>query len=159
MTRNRSRPSGEVIITLYYEDVEKAIEWLSRAFGFVERFRYGAPGNVGGAQLVAGGGTVMISKSWVGQGPGWNDGISLAHPRAGELSAIVSVHVDDVDRHFERAKEFGARIIHEPETYAFGERQYTAEDLGGYRWAFSQTVADVPPEEWGATSGPALKKV
>jgi predicted enzyme related to lactoylglutathione lyase len=32
----------------------------------------------------------------------------------------------------------------------FGERQYSAEDLAGYRWAFSQSVADVNPEDWGA---------
>jgi predicted enzyme related to lactoylglutathione lyase len=29
-------------------------------------------------------------------------------------------------------------------------RQYTAEDFAGYEWTFSQSVADVDPEEWGA---------
>jgi len=36
------------------------------------------------------------------------------------------------------------------ETYKFGERQYSVEDLGGHLWTFSQSVADVPPEDWGA---------
>ena len=33
----------------------------------------------------------------------------------------------------------------------FGVRQYTAIDPGGHRWTFSQNIADVAPEAWGAT--------
>ena len=35
---------------------------------------------------------------------------------------------------------------------AGGERGYTAEDLGGHRWTFSQSIADVAPESWGGTT-------
>src|SRR5213594_727012 len=38
-----------------------------------------------------------------------------------------------------------------PPDYPFGERQYTAEDLGGHTWTFSESIADVAPEEWGGT--------
>jgi uncharacterized glyoxalase superfamily protein PhnB len=38
-----------------------------------------------------------------------------------------------------------------PTDMPFGERQYTVEDLGGHRWTVSQSIADVAPEEWGAT--------
>lgn len=48
------------------------------------------------------------------------------------------------------------KVIQEPRDFPYGERQYTAEDLGGHHWAFSQSIADVAPEEWG-TSGPALE--
>jgi uncharacterized glyoxalase superfamily protein PhnB len=61
------------------------------------------------------------------------------------------VRVEDADRHCERAQQNGARILRPPTDYPFGERQYTAEDLGGHRWTFSQTIADVDPEEWGGT--------
>ena len=151
MIANRSRPPG-IVPTLYYAKVGETIDWLCGAFGFAERFRYGPEGNVGGAQLVAGDGTVMLSKARVGQGPKWGDGAQLGPPRSGEVSVILSVHVEDIDAHFERAKQFGVRILHEPETHPFGERQYTAEDLAGYRWAFSQSVADVAPEDWGAST-------
>ena len=30
-------------------------------------------------------------------------------------------------------------------------RQYTAEDLGGRWWTFSQNIRDVEPSAWGAT--------
>ena len=40
-----------------------------------------------------------------------------------------------------------------PETSPTGERQYNATDIGGHHWTFSQSIADVAPEEWGGTSG------
>jgi len=39
-----------------------------------------------------------------------------------------------------------------PTDYPYGERQYSAEDLGGHRWTFSQSIADVDPASWGATN-------
>ena len=52
----------------------------------------------------------------------------------------------------ERARAHGARIVMEPNDFEYGERQYHAEDLAGHRWTFSQTLADVAPEEWGGQS-------
>ena len=37
----------------------------------------------------------------------------------------------------------------EPTDFEYGERQYTAEDHAGHQWTFSETLADVAPEEWG----------
>jgi hypothetical protein len=31
----------------------------------------------------------------------------------------------------------------------YGERQYTAQDLAGHQWTFSETLADVDPGTWG----------
>lgn len=36
--------------------------------------------------------------------------------------------------------------------FEYGERQYTVEDPAGHRWTFSETLADVAPEEWGVTT-------
>ena len=60
--------------------------------------------------------------------------------------------MDNVEAHYERAKERGATIVKPPTDMPFGERQYTAEDIGGHRWTFSQSIADVPLEKWGARS-------
>ncbi len=38
-----------------------------------------------------------------------------------------------------------------PATYPFGERRYSAENLAGHTWTFSQSIADVDPREWGGT--------
>ena len=59
------------------------------------------------------------------------------------------VRVDDVRAHCAQARHAGARIVMEPTDFEFGERQYTAEDLAGHRWTFSQTLDDVDPEVWG----------
>lgn len=58
----------------------------------------------------------------------------------------------DVDAHCERARSLGASIVEEPANHKYGERQYSVVDPGGHRWMFSQTIADVVPEEWGAVS-------
>jgi uncharacterized glyoxalase superfamily protein PhnB len=63
-------------------------------------------------------------------------------------TVIPELVVDDVDR--------AARILQPPTGYPYGERRYTAQDVAGHRWTFSQTIADVAPEEWGGTAGPEM---
>ncbi len=137
MIENRSAPPGPVVPVLVYENVPKAIEWLCGAFGFEERLRTPPEpdGTIHHAQLAVGQGSVMLNGGRGG---------TQSH------SGSVLVYVQDVDAHFERAKTFGAKIVKPPVTAAFGERQYSAEDLAGYQWAFSQSIADVKPEDWGA---------
>jgi uncharacterized glyoxalase superfamily protein PhnB len=138
---NQSAPAATVVPILIYADVGTAIEWLRNAFGFAERLRVGRNGVVFHAQLVVGDGAIMMGCQ----------GAEYRPPRQGEVQQYVHVTVDEVDAHFERAKRSGARIVDAPHDTPFGERQYTAEDPEGHRWAFSQHVADVPPEKWGAT--------
>ena len=64
-------------------------------------------------------------------------------------SHSLMVRVDDVDAHHRRVSAIGGRILSAPETFPFGERQYTVEDPGGHRWTFTQSVADVDPADWG----------
>jgi len=120
-------PPGVIIPELPYDDVRAAAAWLSQAFGFKERLRIGNHR----CQLSFGEASVVAIER---KEPG--------------ISSIL-VHVDDVDSHHARAKESGARIINPPTDYPFGERQYTATDIGGHRWTFSQTIADVDPGTWG----------
>ena len=140
MTVNQSAPSATVVPVLVYADVGQAIQWLCGAFGFDERLRFERDGVVGHAQLTVAEGAIMLGRQ----------GAEFHAPSRGEVHQYVLVHVEDVDRHFEHAKRFGARIVKPPANAPFGERQYTAEDPEGHRWTFSQHVADVPPEQWGA---------
>jgi uncharacterized glyoxalase superfamily protein PhnB len=148
MIVNRSAPSGTIVPSLIYDDVGKAIDWLCDVFGFIERLRAAdEDGRTTHAQLAIGQGGVMLGSSRIGQGFASPDSAELRPPRPNEVSQILSVHIEDVDSHYEHAKQRGARILQPPATHPFGERQYTAEDLGGHRWTFSQSVADVNPEE------------
>ena len=49
----------------------------------------------------------------------------------------VLVYVDDVNAHYQRAKQRGATILSEPESDDYG-RRYRAEDIEGHRWMFLQ---------------------
>lgn len=147
MLVNRSMPASNVVPVLVYEDVGEAVEWLCEAFGFTERLRAGDHL----AQLSLGEGAVMLTEQRVGQGFDSPDDAELRPPRRGEVSHSVMVRVEDADRHHERARQHGKRILQPPADHPFGERQYTAEDLAGHRWTFSQSIADVAPEEWGGT--------
>ncbi len=132
MRSNRSMPAAAVMPVLRYEDVGEACEWLCAAFGFTERWRI----ENHRAQLAIGDCAVAIAEG----------------PVAPEASSVL-VRVDDADTHHEQALRHGARILQPPTEFPYGEKQYTAEDLAGRRWTFSETVADVAPEEWGAVSG------
>lgn len=142
-------PPCNVIPELVYPDVGQAVEWLCDTFGFVERWRAGTHR----AQLAYGTGAIAVTEARTGQG--WSDTADEAElrpPRKGELSHAVMVRVDDVNRHHDRARSHGARILHPPTDHPYGERQYEVEDLAGHRWTFSETIADVAPEEWGGES-------
>jgi uncharacterized glyoxalase superfamily protein PhnB len=139
---NKSAPTSTVVPVLIYEDVDKAIGWLCGAFGLTERLRAPGPGGrITHAQLSIGDGDVMIGAS----------GAEFRPPRLNDVYQYVLVRVDDVDRHFEHAKRFGARIVHPPTNMPFGERVYTVADLASHRWTFAQSIEDVAPEQWGAT--------
>jgi uncharacterized glyoxalase superfamily protein PhnB len=137
---NRSAPAATVVPILVYADVGKAADWLCSAFGFTERLRVDRGGTVFHAQLVVGDGAIMMGR----------EGAEYRPPPRGVVHQYVHVTVDNVDRHFEHAQRSGAHIVNAPHDTPFGERQYTAEDPEGHRWAFSQHIADVAPEAWGA---------
>ena len=133
---NRSVPAATVIPVLAYPHVVKATDWLCNAFGFILRLRIGDHR----AQLVYGDGAVIVTQRSDADGD-----------RA--LAQSVHVRVEDADQHHEQAAAAGAVILSPPTDYPYGERQYTAEDIGGHRWTFSQSIADVDPTEWGGLPG------
>ncbi len=135
---NRTMPPCTVIPELVYDDVILAVEWLCDAFGLIERWRAGDHR----AQLSIGRCTVAITEP------------RTSNVRPGIRDLVV--RVPDVTAHCEHARGRGARIVREPADFPYGERQYTAEDPGGHHWTFSESIADVAPEEWGGTSGPGM---
>jgi uncharacterized glyoxalase superfamily protein PhnB len=139
MKSNRSIPTSTVIPVLIYPDVREAVDWLGRVFGFLERVRIGENHR---SQLTFGEGAVIIGESHNERRP----------PRDGEVTHSVMVRVTDANAHHEHARAQGARVLSEPTDFPYGERQYTAEDLAGHQWTFSETLEDVAPEQWGGSS-------
>jgi uncharacterized glyoxalase superfamily protein PhnB len=58
--------------------------------------------------------------------------------RLGHSTQSLYVNVDDVDKHFERARKAGAKILEEPKNTFYGHRRYGAEDPEGHQWYFAQ---------------------
>jgi uncharacterized glyoxalase superfamily protein PhnB len=139
LKRNRSIPQASVVPVLIYPDVREAVDWLCAAFGFVERVFIGENHR---AQLSFGDGGLIV---------GDERGERRA-PRAGEVAQSVLARVEDAEAHCAHARAHGARILQEPADYPYGERQYGAEDPWHHHWTFSQTLADLAPEQWGGTT-------
>jgi uncharacterized glyoxalase superfamily protein PhnB len=131
-----------VVPMIDYADGVAAMDWLAKVFGFVERGRLlDDDGTLSHGEMVAYGGLIFVATPTPEyEGPRKH----REHcERARAWSAVpyivdgVMVRVDDVDAHFEHAKQSGATILSEPEDNPYG-RAYRVEDVEGHRWMFMQ---------------------
>jgi uncharacterized glyoxalase superfamily protein PhnB len=124
---------------LHYEDVAKALDWLAQAFGFRERLRMAGPdGSIQHAEVELADGVIML---------GCPNADYRNPKRLGGVTQNIYVYVDDVDKHFERAKRAGAKILAEPADQFYGDRRYGALDPEGHEWYFATHTRDVAPED------------
>jgi len=127
-----------VIPMLSYADAGAAIEFLTKAFGFAERFRMDMPdGSVGHAELTLGDAVVMLASEWEAGGV-------VSPQRLPAVPVQLYVSVPDVDAHFARARAEGATIATEPVDQDYGERNYRAIDPEGHRWIFGTPIPQAP---------------
>lgn len=148
MLTNRSVPVDTVLPHLVYSNVATAIEWLSRAFGFTEHYRYGAPDSPSGAQLQLGRACIMLREARPGE---------ATPSQAGAWTQSLTIFVDDVDTHFTRAKSAGATIVEEPHETMYGEYQFGVIDFEGHHWLFSRHAKNIAPADWGAHVNPSSR--
>jgi uncharacterized glyoxalase superfamily protein PhnB len=138
---NRSVPQATIVPVLAYPDVREAVEWLCRVFGFAERLRIGEHRS----QLRYGDAGVIVAEYVLKE----DRPRGAAAPGYG--SHQIRVRVADVQAHHDHAVAEGAQILQELVEHVFGEREYVALDIGGHRWTFAQSMADVAPDAWGGT--------
>ena len=144
MTDENDLGSGRrqrIVPALSYDDAPAMIEFLCRAFGFVERFRLDMPdGSVGHCSLIIEGEEVTLASAYPEGGLG-------GPGRLPHLHASVMVYVEDVDAHYAQAVAEGAKVLQEPEDQFFGDRTYRAEDPEGGHWWFHQELEQLTGEE------------
>jgi uncharacterized glyoxalase superfamily protein PhnB len=118
---------------LYYEDVAGALKWLGQAFGLKKygRAMKGPEGKINHAAMKFGDGLIMMGYP----GPKYKN-----PKRLGQTTQCLYINVDDVDKHFERARKAGARILQEPEDEFYGHRRYGVADPEGHEWYFAQPI-------------------
>jgi len=121
---------------LAYRDEAAALDFLTRAFGLIERreSRMEHPDGML-AWLEIGDGVVMIGRAG-------DERHGLHSPLdVGASTALVNVYVADIDAHCRRAESEGARIVTPLEDMFWGDRRYEALDLEGHRWHFAERVS------------------
>ncbi len=119
---------GEIIPYLFYRDVPAALDFLARAFGFIEELRH--PTLTGmHAQMTFDGQRIMMgqgSHDWRMQSPSETNVATMG----------IFIYLAGVDAHYERARDAGAEIVQPPHDEEWG-RTYTARDFDGHPWFFT----------------------
>jgi uncharacterized glyoxalase superfamily protein PhnB len=133
------RPRPAIIPQIPYEDIRAALAFLERAFGFRE---------IAASRMVRGDGVILHSHVEFGGGVigiGSQGAHGAISPKsAGSASQYITVNIDDIDAHYERALAAGARIDRGPHDHARDYRVYEALDLEGHRWRFIQWLREAP---------------
>lgn len=139
----KNPPDGYTRINPYliYEDAEEAIEFLTNAFGFIERMRMPGPdGTIMHCEMCYDDGLIMLASEFP----------EMGHKEPNQLDGVchnVHMYVDDVDAHHDQAVAAGAEITRPLEDQFYGDRTYGAKDCGGHHWYFAQHIKDVAPED------------
>ncbi len=87
------------------------------------------------AEMMLGDATIMMAPEGA-----W--GSDKKSPKTTGVPSNISlyIYVEDVDAHYEHAKQRGAEILSAPENMFWGDRFYTLRDLDGYEWSFATNV-------------------
>lgn len=142
---NKMWKAPDVVPSITYSDVPRAVAWLERVFGFRERAQARLTWSGGGLAWIEAGDSLFsvttLDETW------------RSAPSAGPSSFVMKVYVDDVDGHFTRARAEGATIVSDPQDGFWGGRIYRALDREGNRWEISQRGRDLAPERWQLPPG------
>ena len=124
---------GSITPYLRYEDLGAMMAWLEEAFGLKTRgpALNGPDGAPSHAEMQMGEGIVLMGRP--------DPRMGYRNPkRLGGTTQSLYVMVDDVERHFERAREAGVRILEALTDTEYGHRRYGAVDPEGHEWYFAQ---------------------
>ena len=126
MDQNSKNTQPTMCPFLGYQDVPAAIAWLSAAFGFELGAVVPSSGKIVHAEMHWGDGVIILGSAT--ERTTWN----------APATHGVYVYVEDVDTHFRRTQEAGAKVVREiGETmWGDGTRSFRVLDPEGYQWSF-----------------------
>ena len=129
-------PDGYTAITPYLvaEDASGLIDFLTNAFGAIERMRMPMPdGSVAHAEVEISGAAVMLG--------------SAMPPEFPPTSAQIHLYVEDVDGAYAQALSAGAASVAEPADQFYGDRIARILDPAGNTWSIATHIEDVTDEQ------------
>ena len=130
----QGKPAPEGLeLRLVYTDERAALEFLTGAFGFREQARLDNPDGSIMAWLGFGDGFVMIGRA---------DAAQRQHSpsETAKPTAMLNLHVDEINAHYQRTVSQGARIVTELDDTFWGYRRYEAVDSERNRWHIMQKL-------------------
>jgi uncharacterized glyoxalase superfamily protein PhnB len=129
-------PPGYHVVSPYllYEEAPRAIEYLTRVFGFRERLtQTGGEGRAHTELVIGKDGLVLLGQAW--------DGYRSPYALGYHPSFLVHVYIDDVEELHEQVERSGGRPG-DLELSPAGDRRFTAVDPEGQVWVFAERVVD-----------------
>jgi uncharacterized glyoxalase superfamily protein PhnB len=129
MAINEMWDAPDIVPSITYADIPRAVGWLERVFGFCERAEARLTWPGGGMTWIEVGDSLFSIST---PDETWRDA-----PGAAVSGLVMKVYVEDIDRHFARAKAEAAKIISEPQEGFWGGRTYRVLDHEGHRWEIS----------------------
>jgi uncharacterized glyoxalase superfamily protein PhnB len=124
-------------------DAQKAVEFYTEVFGFaIHQLLADKKGHVIFARLTYKGCNFIIAphEAFENEHPG--------HPPsvAPTLSPLVLyVYCDNLDQRYQKAVEYGLKILMQPVLRFWGDRMFRVVDPEGYIWDFASREADFNP--------------
>jgi uncharacterized glyoxalase superfamily protein PhnB len=115
-----------------YEDAEAAIGWLGAALGFEpQAVHRDDAGTVAHAELRLGDQMIMLGTA---RSP---DPLGRVGPaRAGGVTCLTYIAIDDPDALFQRATGAGAEVVMPLTDTDYGSRDFSVRDPEGHVWSF-----------------------
>ena len=142
MNKRLAKPENMPWLTPCFtvKDVDAAVEFYGKAFGFAKRFSMADPeGRTIHAEVAWRDGLMMLGPE--------DAGGSCKTPASSGVrpSSALYVYCDDVNALFQRATAAGAAVESPPQDMFWGDRVCRLIDPDGHVWQFATNVADFDP--------------
>lgn len=126
--------AGSTIMpALRYRDAHAAIEWLCNVLGCSKHVVYDGPnGTVGHAELVLGGGMIMLGST---KDDAYGNGFKSPTELEGVETRSSYVVVEDADAVWARAQAAEATVVRPIQNTEYGSREFTIKDPEGHSWS------------------------
>jgi uncharacterized glyoxalase superfamily protein PhnB len=126
---------------LVIDGAADALDWYTKALGAEEIMRMPGPdGKLWHAMMRIGNSMVMLADEFPDYG-------SLGPAKLKGSPVTLHLAVDNVDEHFRRAVDAGAKVRMELADMFWGDRYGQVVDPFGHHWSMATHIRDVGPDE------------
>ena|SRR5215831_9657947 len=131
--KRREVMHSTTIPILRYQDAERAIDWLCRAFGFDVFLKVHGDRRIDHARLILDENMVMVAS--LGREGAFED-LFRSPARIGGITQAVSMVVADPKKIYDSARSADAKMIDDLADSRFGGQLFSCADLESHIWVF-----------------------